>query len=86
MNTSETIIKSIEKLPPESLLELAQFIDYLQYKNQQQTLTNKQPITLEDSEQLTEELLQEIGNNLPNLSDYAVSRAGIYDEHPSKYL
>jgi hypothetical protein len=85
MNTltydTETIIKSIKKLPQESLLELAQFINYLAYKNQQKILTNQQPISLEETEKLTEELLAEIGDELPYLSDYAVSREGIYEEH-----
>ena len=86
MNTTtyskDKIIKCLEKLPQQSLLELAQFIEYLQYKNQRQSLKNREQITLEQSEQLTEELLAEIGENLPSLSDYAVSRAGIYEEHP----
>ena len=78
----DKIIKCLEKLPQESLLELAQFIEYLQDKNQRPSQENRELLTLEQSEQLTEELLAEIGDNLPSLSDYAVSRAGIYEEHP----
>lgn len=80
--TPETLIKSIKQLPQESLPELAQFVEYLHYKNQQQNLTHESSITLEQTEQLTEKLLTEMGDNLPSLSDYAVSRTGIYEEHP----
>ena len=79
--TPETIIKSLERLPQESLLELAKFIEYLEFKYQGQDSINQQQITLQESEQLTDELLKEMGDNLPSLSDYAVSRAGIYEEH-----
>lgn len=32
--------------------------------------------------QLADELIACVGSNVPMLSDYAVSRAGIYEEHP----
>lgn len=44
-----------------------------------------EPISLEEFDRLTEELLDDISASLgdasPNLSDYAVSREGIYEEH-----
>jgi antitoxin ParD1/3/4 len=33
-------------------------------------------------DQLTDELVAYVGSNVPVLSDYAVSRAGIYEDHP----
>ena len=97
MNTAkiipEEILSSIQNLPQESLRELANFIEYLQYKNSLtknrdlqnihgQKIDAKTTITPETTEELIEEMLREIGDSIPSLSDYAVSRAGIYEEHP----
>jgi hypothetical protein len=81
----EEILLSIQKLPQDSLGELVNFIEYLQYKN---SLTPKrdhqniqeEKITSEESEQIIEEILTEVGEDIPSLSDLAVSRAGIYEE------
>lgn len=86
---SEEILSSIQKLPEESLGELVNFIEYLQYKNSSKPNQVKQNIaakegnlttkvTPEESEQIIEEILIEVGDSIPSLSDYAVSRAGIY--------
>ena len=81
----EEILLSIQNLPQESLGELVDFIEYLQYKNRlkknrdSQTVREQEiTITVEESEELIEQMLTEIGDSLPSLSDYAVSRAGIY--------
>lgn len=81
----EEILLSIQNLPQESLGELVNFIEYLQYKNSlkknrdSQTVREQEiTITVEESEELIEQMLTEIGDSLPSLSDYAVSRAGIY--------
>jgi len=34
------------------------------------------------ADQLADELTVNLGPNVPLLSDYAVSRAGIYEDHP----
>jgi len=34
------------------------------------------------ADQLADELTTSLGPNVPSLSDYAVSRAGIYEDHP----
>ena len=34
------------------------------------------------ADQLADELLNRVGSNVASLSDYAVSREGIYEEHP----
>ncbi len=87
------ILLSIQNLPQDSLGELVNFIEYLQFKNSSKqhqgnqnireaevNLTTK--ITPEESEQIIEEILTEVGDSIPSLSDYAVSRAGIYEDHP----
>jgi hypothetical protein len=85
----EEILSSIQKLPEESLGELVNFIEYLQYKNSfklnqdNQNISLKEvnrttKITSEESEQIIEEILTEVGDSISSLSDYAVSRAGIY--------
>jgi hypothetical protein len=90
------ILSSIEKLPEDSLGELVNFIEYLQYKNSlklnqdNQNISAKEvnratKITPEESEQIIEEILTEVGDSIPSLSDYAVSRDGIYEDHPFIY-
>lgn len=89
----EEIFSSIQSLPEESLGELVNFIEYLQFKNSSKTNQDNQnfsaagdnlttKITPEESEQIIEEILTEVGDSIPSLSDYAVSRAGIYEDHP----
>jgi hypothetical protein len=89
----EEILLSIQSLPQESLRELTSFIEYLQYKNRSkknqtnhtikvQQIAEKTIINPAESEELIEEMLEVIGNSIPALSDYAVSRAGIYEDHP----
>lgn len=79
-NLSQIIWASIEKLSPESLEELVNFIDYLNYKNQHETLTIKtSTISPTESDFIIEEILTEVNNSLPSLSDYAVSRGSIYN-------
>ncbi len=89
----EEILLSIQNLPQESLGELVNFLEYLQYKNslkknqssqnvQEKEIQAEITITASESEMMIEEMLREISDCLPSLSDYAVSRAGIYEEHP----
>lgn len=83
------ILSSIQKLPDESLGELVNFIEDLQFKNSSKPNQDNQnisvakvnittKITPEESELIIEEILTEVGDSIPSLSDYAVSRAGIY--------
>ena len=85
----EDILSSIEKLPQESLGELVNFIKYLQDKNhrknqgdsqsiQEEEMEVKTQITASESEDLIEQILTEVGEDIPSLSDYVVSRTGIY--------
>jgi antitoxin ParD1/3/4 len=53
-----------------------------------EALLRETPAELTDTEfevvadQLARELTASLGSNVPSLSDYAVSRAGIYEDHP----
>jgi len=53
-----------------------------------EALLQEVPTELTDTEfeavadQLANELTASLGPNVPSLSDYAVSRAGIYEDHP----
>ncbi len=53
-----------------------------------EALLQETPAELTDAEftvvadQLADELTAGLGPNVPSLSDYAVSRAGIYEDHP----
>jgi antitoxin ParD1/3/4 len=53
-----------------------------------EALLHETPAELTDTEfevvadQLVDELTASLGPNVPLLSDYAVSRAGIYEDHP----
>ena len=52
-----------------------------------EALLQETPVELTDAEfeavadQLADELTASLGPNVPSLSDYAVSRAGIYEDH-----
>lgn len=53
-----------------------------------EALLQETPAELTDTEfeavvdQLADELTTSLGPNVPSLSDHAVSRAGIYEDHP----
>jgi len=81
----QQIVEVINTLPDDLILEIAKFVEYLQYKWSQE----KREKTTEDMqtfEQLADQLADEYEkiaeNKIPQLSEYAVSRAGIYEEHP----
>lgn len=80
----EEILLSIQKLPEESLRELVGFIEYLKFKSsfKQKQNVKENKMTLEESEQILEEILTEVGESIPSISDYAISRTGIYEDHP----
>ncbi len=83
------ILSSIQSLPQESLDELVNFIEYLKFKNSSQQNQDYQKfqakevntttkITPEESEQIIEKILTEVSDSIPSLSDYAISRYGVY--------
>ena len=89
----ETLIKEIvqklHSLPESKILEVLDFIEYLNWNKERLTLQQSENDILREDEEfaaiadyLADEFKTYIGATAPVLSDYAVSRAGIYEEHP----
>lgn len=83
--TRQQIIDTIQSLPNETLTELQSFVQQLRDRSINQSL---QPHTLDAKsfDQLSKQLIELFVATLPStavpLSDYAVSREGIYGDHP----
>jgi len=81
----QQIFEIINTLPDDLVVELTKFIDYLQYKLVKEGREGKNQ-SLEEFNQLADRLADEYeelaGNRVPQLSDYAISRDGIYEDHP----
>lgn len=79
----QQIFEVINNLPDNLISELAEFIDYLQYKSTKESKDEKTE-SIEEFDRLADELVDEYekiaGDRVPPLSDYAVSRAGIYED------
>ena len=66
------------------------FVKFLTWQETQEDQSGRGEINMEISDQefetladqLADELLNRVGSNVASLSDYAVSREGIYEEHP----
>lgn len=72
----DTLKKEIDNLNEEQLKKIADFVTLLKAEDKQkdeefEVIANK----------LAEDFKRYVGQNIPNLSDYAVSREGIYEEH-----
>lgn len=79
----QQIFEVINTLPDDLIIELAEFIDYLQYKSAKESRDEKND-SIEEFDRLADQLVDEyekIAGDIPPLSDYAVSRAGIYEDH-----
>jgi len=81
----QQIFEIINTLPDDLVVELTKFIDYLQYKLVKEGREGKKQ-SLEEFNQLADRLADEYeelaGNRVLQLSDYAISRDGIYEDHP----
>ena len=73
----ETLKQEIDNLNEEQLKKLADFVTLL--KSQEQKKDEEFEVI---ANKLAEDFKTYVGQNMPNLSDYAVSREGIYEEHP----
>ncbi len=73
----DTIKREIDQLDDEQLQKIADFIEVIKTQDIQ---------TDEDFEEIADKLAEDfkkyVGQDIPHLSDYAVSREGIYEEHP----
>ena len=73
----DTIKKEIDLLNDKQLRKIA---DYIQVVKTQDIQTDEDFEAIAD--RLAEDFKKYAGQNIPHLSDYAVSREGIYEEHP----
>jgi len=83
------IVRKLHSLSEVKVLEVLDFVDFLSFNKQRLTsppLDNDLLQTNEEFEAIADRLADEfqmyVGATVPALSDYAVSRAGIYQEHP----
>ena len=73
----DTLKKEIDNLNEEQLKQIADFLVSLKAQEKQKD---------QDFEAIADKLAEDfkayVGQDIPQLSDYAVSREGIYEEHP----
>ena len=85
----EELVQKIHSLPRVKILEVLDFVDFLTWHKERLTLQQlADDVVREDEEfeaiadNLADEFKIYIGDSVVVLSDYAISRAGIYEEHP----
>lgn len=89
----ETLIKEIvqklHSLPEIKILEVLDFVEFLTWNKERLTSQQLKNDALREDEEfeaiadhLANEFKMHVGATTTVLSDYAVSRAGIYEEHP----
>lgn len=85
----EEIVQKLYSLPKVKILEVLDFVESLAWNNEHLTLQQlENDLIREDEEfeaiadQLADEFKMYVEIPVPVLSDYAVSRAGIYEEYP----
>ncbi len=81
----QQIIDTIQSLPNDTLTELQSFVQQLRDRTTRQPL-QPQTLNAEQFNQLSKQLIELFVATRPStatpLSDYAVSREGIYGDHP----
>lgn len=85
----EEIVRKLHSLPEAKILEVLDFVEFLAWNKRSfssQQLEND-PIEEDDkfeaiADHLADIFQTQVGTTVPLLSDYAVSRAGIYEEYP----
>lgn len=86
----EEIVKKLNHLSEVRLLEVLDFVEFLTWSKERSTSQpSENNISFHEEEafetiadRLADEFSACVGANVPILSNYAVSRAGIYEEHP----
>ncbi|NJK99907.1 MAG: hypothetical protein HC910_04790 [Spirulinaceae cyanobacterium SM2_1_0] len=83
------IVRKLHSLSEIKILEVLNFVDFLTWDKERlasRPLSNDILQEDEEFEAIADHLADEFqsygGSNIPCLSDYSVSRAGIYGEHP----
>ncbi len=88
----QEITQKIQDLPPDQLIQVREFVEFIAWK-QQQPLPETLPPETEAAPKLTHEAFEQLADELaetfqrcfkngaPVLSDEAISREGIYGDH-----
>ncbi len=83
------IVRKLHSLSEVKVLEVLDFVEFLSHKQEplaSPTISNNSSPENEEFEATADRLADEfqmyVETTTPTLSDYAVSRAGIYEEHP----
>ncbi len=83
------IVQKLHSLPEVKVLEVLDFVEFLAWNKEHLSsppLDNDLVQENEKFEAISDRLADQfqiyVGATTPTLSDYAVSRAGIYEEHP----
>lgn len=84
------IVRKLHHLPEVKILEVLDFVEFLTWNKErsisqqvESDVTSQEEQEFEAiADQMADEFEIFIGSSIPVLSDYAVSRAGIYEEHP----
>jgi len=83
------IVRKLHSLSEVKVLEVLDFVDFLAWDKEyldSQLLSNDLLQKDEEFEAIADCLADEfqryVGATIPSLSDYSISRAGIYEEHP----
>jgi hypothetical protein len=86
----ESIVSKLRYLPKPQLEVVLNFVDFLNWQSEPSLLSTVSNSEAEISDreleilldELADEFIKNMGVNVPMLSDFAVSRAGIYEDHP----
>ncbi|MEA5418125.1 hypothetical protein VB712_02745 [Spirulina sp. CCNP1310] len=83
------IVRKLHALSEIKILEVLDFVEFLAWDEKHRALRPFSNDLVQEDEEfeatadcLADEFQRYIGNTIPCLSDYSVSRAGIYEEHP----
>lgn len=86
----EQIVRKLHHLPEVKILEVLDFVEFLTW-NKRYSISQQveDDVTFQEeqefeaiADQVADEFAVFVGSSIPVLSNYAVSRAGIYEEHP----
>lgn len=85
----EEIVQKLHSLPKGKVLEVLDFVEFLTWNKERLNLQQLEDDAVRENEafesladHLADEFKRYAGDIVPVLSDDAVSRAGIYEEHP----
>ena len=86
----ESIVSKLRYLGKPQLEVVLNFVDFLTWQSGRGSSSKASDSDAEISDrefeilldEVADELIKNLGVNVPTLSDFAVSRAGIYEDHP----